>query len=114
MYQMVIILPATLDLKKFDEGWPEFLEKAEQMPGLIQESVTRFDQVLFGEGNIQRFYSFSFNDRESLEQALTTEVGEKAGNILHIISNGNITILSGEYQTDTMNRINSFSSQTGD
>jgi hypothetical protein len=114
MYQMVIILPAALDINMFDEGWPEFLEMAEQMPGLIQESVTRFDQVLFGEADIQRIYSFSFNDRQSLEQALTTEVGEKAGNILHAISNGNIIILSGDYQTDTLDRINSFSSHTGD
>jgi hypothetical protein len=114
MYQMVIILPSTLNLKTFDEGWPEFLKLAEQMPGLIRESVTRFDQVLFGSSDVQRLYTFSFSDRQSLEQALTTEVGEKAGNLLHTISNGSLTILAGDYQTDTLDRINSFSSSSGD
>ena len=103
-----------LDLKTFDEGWPEFLELAEQMPGLIQESVTRFDQVLFGSGDIQRFYAFSFKDRQALEEALTTEIGEKAGKLLHIISGGNLTILAGDFQSDTLDRISSFSSSTGD
>ena len=110
MYQMVIILPANLDLKLFDEKWPHFLEAAEQMPGLIQESVTRFDQVLFGSSEIKRLYTFSFKDRPSLENALTSPSGEKAGDILHSIAGGKITILSGDYQTDSLDRIQSFSS----
>jgi hypothetical protein len=110
MYQMVIILPANLDLKSFDEEWPDFLEAAEQMPGLLQESVTRFDQVLFGSSEIQRLYTFSFKDRLSLKNALTSPAGEKAGDILHTISGGRITILSGDYQIDTLDRIQSFSS----
>ena len=114
MYQMVIILPSTLDIKKFDERWPEFLEVAEQMPGLIQESVTRFDQVLFGSSDVLRLYTFSFKDRQSLEQALTTQVGEKAGSLLHSITGGNVTILAGDYQSDTLDRINSYSSSSGD
>jgi len=114
MYQMVIMLPANLDLKRFDEGWPDFLEAAEQMPGLLQESVTRFDQSFFGTGEIQRLYTFSFKDRLSLENALTSQAGEKAGNILHSISGGNISILAGDHQTDSLERIQSFSSSPED
>lgn len=111
---MVIILPSNLDTKFFDLGWPDFLEAAEQMPGLIQESVTRFDQSLFGSSEIQRFYTFSFKDRLSLENALTSQAGEKAGNILHSISGGNISILAGDHQTDSLERIQSFSPSSDD
>ena len=114
MYQMVIILPTNLDIKRFDEGWPDFLGAAEKMPGLIQESVTRFDQSLFGDINIQRFYTFDFRDRQSLENALTSKVGEKAGDILHVISGGNISILAGEHHIDSLERIHSFSSAKDD
>ena len=107
---MVLILPLNLDTKRFDEGWPDFLEVAEQMPGLIQESVTRFDQSLFGSSEIQRLYTFSFKDRHSLENALTSQAGEKAGDIRHSISGGNISILAGDHQTDSLERIQSFSS----
>ena len=114
MYQMVIILPLDLDLNRFENGWPDFLEAAEQMPGLIQESVTRFDQSFFGSRDIQRIYTFSFMDRTSLEEALTSPAGEEAGNILHNISGGKLSILSGDYQTDTLDRIQTFSKSPED
>jgi hypothetical protein len=106
---MVIILPESLDLNQFDKGWPAFLKLAEKMPGLIQESVTRIDQVLYGSEKIQRIYTFSFQDRQSMEQALTTGVGEEAGKILHQITNGEISILAGANLTDNLDRIHSFS-----
>ncbi len=109
MYQLIILLPAGLDLQSFDEGWPQFLDIAEQLPGLIRESITRFDQVLYGSETIQRMYTFSFQDKKSLEIALISEAGQKAGNLLHNLSGGNITILTGGYQSDTLDRIQSYS-----
>ncbi len=111
MYQLIILLPTGLDLHAFDEGWPQFLAVAEQMPGLIQESITRVDRVLFGSDIFQRFYTFGFPDKKSLELALISEEGQKAGNLLHVLSGGNITITTGFHQSDTLNRIQSYSSQ---
>ena len=108
MYQLIILLPTGLDLHSFDEGWPQFLDIAEQMPGLIQESITRFDQILYGSETIQRIYTFSFHDKKSLENALVSEQGQKAGNLLHFLSGGNITILTGDHQSDTLDRIQSY------
>ena len=109
MYQLIILLPAGLDLQAFDEGWPQFLEMAERLPGMIRESITRFDQVIYGSENIQRMYTFSFPDKKSLESALVSESGQKAGNLLHELSGGNITILTGDHQSDTLERIQSYS-----
>jgi hypothetical protein len=114
MHQLIILLPAGLDLRSFDEGWPEFLEIAEQMPGLIQESVTRFNQVLFGTGVFQRMYSFSFKDPKSLEKALLSEAGQQAGNILHMMGGENLIILTAEYQADSLSHIQSYSASGDD
>jgi len=109
MYQLIILLPTGMDLLSFDEGWPQFLEIAERMPGLIRESITRFDQVLYGTETIQRMYTFSFPDKQSLKTALTSETGQKAGNFLHTLSGGKMTLLTGEHQSDTLDRIKSYS-----
>jgi hypothetical protein len=105
MYQLIILLPTDLDMSTFDQGWPAFLKEAEQMPGLVQESVTRVDRVLYGSQSLERMYSFTFADKDSLENALLSPAGEKAGSILHELSGGRLTILTGEFKTDTLERI---------
>ena len=110
MYQLILLVPKDVDLIKFDDGWPDFLKSAERMPGLIQESVIRFDQVLYGTQEYQRIYLFSFADRQSLEKALFSSAGEKSGDILHKISAGKIIILTGIMQSDSLAHIQNHSS----
>ena len=108
MYQLILLIPNEVDIVKLDDGWPEFLKSAEQMPGLIQESIIRFDQVIHGTQEYQRIYLFSFPDRNSLENALLSPEGERAGDILHKISAGKITILTGISQSDTLSNIQNY------
>ena len=110
MHQLILLVPNDVDLIKFDDGWPDFLKSAEQMPGLIRESVIRFDQVLYGTQEFQRIYLFSFADRQSLENALLSPSGEKSGDILHKISAGKIIILTGIMQSDSITHIKDHSS----
>lgn len=110
MYQLLLLIPLSVDLQTFDEGWPSFLENAEQMPGLIKESVTRIDRCLYGQNFLQRIYCFSFTDQESLEKALLSPPGEKAGRILHEITGGNLILLNGEAKEDSLDHIHSLSS----
>jgi hypothetical protein len=104
-YQLLILIPLTVEIQSFDEGWPEFLNAAEQMPGLIEESVNRIDDCIYGQNFLRRIYSFSFEDKPSLEQALTSPSGEKAGKILHLITQGNMFLISGEYKRDLLKNI---------
>jgi len=112
MYQLLILLPIKIDINSFDEKWPSFLKEAEQMPGLMKESITRIERCLFGHNTIRRIYSFQFEDQSSLDNALTSPAGEKAGNILHQITGGDMILLSGEFQEDSLDRIQSISYPT--
>ncbi len=109
-YQLLILIPLTVEIQSFDEGWPEFLKSAEKMPGLIQESVNRVDNCIYGQNYLRRIYSFSFNDRSSLEKALLSPAGEEAGKLLHKITRGNMILLSGEYKQDSLEHIREISS----
>lgn len=109
-YQLIILIPLTVEIQAFDEGWPEFLQSAEKMPGLIMESVIRIDNCLYGQNFLRRMYSFSFEDKSSLEKALISPPGEKAGDILHRITQGNLILLSGEYKQDSLENIREITS----
>lgn len=104
-YQLLILIPLTVEIQSFDEGWPEFLNSAEQMPGLIKESVVRIDNCIYGQNLLRRIYSFSFENRSALEKALLSPSGEKAGETLHKITRGDMILLSGEFNEDSLGNI---------
>ena len=108
MYQLILLIPSTVYLKTFDDKWPTFLEVAEQMPGLIRESVALVDQSIYGQESIRRIYTFSFQDKAALEGALVSPPGEKAGKLLHELTGGNVTLLIADFQEDTLDHIQSF------
>ena len=96
-----------MDINTFDEGWPDFLKAAEGMEGMIRESVSRIDRCIFGKNDFQRIYSFQFHDKSSFEQALTSPPGQKAGNIIHEITGGEVLLISGTFQEDSLSHIQS-------
>lgn len=108
MYQLIILIPIRVNINSFDEGWPDFLEAAEEMDGLIRESISRIDRVIYGQNNIRRIYRFLFRDKSSFEKALVSPPGEKAGKIIHKLTGGDVIILSGTFQEDTLDRIQSW------
>jgi len=108
MYQLVLLIPTSVNLEKFDETWPSFLKVAEQMPGLIKESVSRVDQLIYGSEFISRIYTFTFPDQESLEKALVSNPGERAGQLIHDLTDGKVILLTARYQEDFLNHIQSF------
>jgi hypothetical protein len=111
MYQLILLIPTSVDIKSFDEGWPSFLEAIEQMPGLLRESVSRVDQLLYGQELFHRIYTFSFPDQKTLEKSLVSSPGEKAGKIIHDLTGGRVTLMTAEFQEDSLDNIKSFTSQ---
>ena len=111
MYQLILLIPASVDINLFDEGWPSFLEAIEQMPGLLRESVSRVDQLLYGQEYFHRIYTFSFPDQKTLEKSLVSSPGEKAGKLIHDLTGGRVTLLTAEFQEDSLDHIQSFPPQ---
>ena len=107
MYQLILIIPTSVDLFKFDKGWPLFLDAVEDMPGLISESFTRIDRHIYGQSTISRIYSFCFKDQETLDNSLLSTSGEKAGKIIHDLSEGQVILLTGELREDSIHNIRS-------
>ena len=108
MYQLLILIPTTVNISAFDEGWPGFLEAAESMNGLVRESVSRIDRDIYGQNNIRRIYSFLFHDKSSFDKALVSPPGENAGKIIHEITGGDVILLSGTLHEDSLDHIQSW------
>jgi hypothetical protein len=105
MYQLLILLPLDVDINAFDEGWPKFLRLAEKLQGLQKETISRIDRGIYGHNQIQRIYSFIFNDKYAFEKALTSPEGEQAGKLIHQISGGKVILLSSHYLEDSLDNI---------
>jgi hypothetical protein len=108
MHQLILLIPTSINLDQFDQGWPRFLKAAEKMPGLIKESLTQINHHLYGDQSFHRIYCFSFPDQETLEKSLVSEPGEIAGKIIHDLTDGKIILLIGEYREDTIDNIKSY------
>lgn len=108
MQSLIIILPDSVDLEQLDQSWPSFLQAAENMPGLIKESVTVITEALSGISSISRIYTFFFEDNPSLVQALSSPQGEKAGKLIHQLSGGKAIILTGQYREDSLENLKKY------
>lgn len=108
MYQLLILIPQEIDEELFHQLWPEFLHHAERMPGLISEGVDRVDSVLYGTRTFSRMYSFTFPDKQTLQEALSSEVGETAGNLIHQCTGGQATLLITDHRQETADQLRRF------
>jgi hypothetical protein len=113
MYQLVLLIPQEVDESGFDQSWPVFLNHAENMPGLIRETTGLVEDVLYGKDAFRRIYTFTFPDKEALHQALASEPGEKAGQLIHELTGGQITILITHHREDHLEHIRSYRSEAG-
>lgn len=113
MYQLVLLIPHEIDEATFDQLWPAFLDQVEKMPGLIRESADMVEEVLYGKDSLRRVYTFTFPDKETLHQALSSEPGEKAGEMIHRLTGGQVTILITNHREDRLDHIRRYRSETG-
>ncbi len=97
MYKLVIIIPQQADAPAFHRLWPQFLEVARAMPGLLRDSHTRPHVHLYGAARLEMAHEFFFEDLHALEAALLSETGQAAGSLLQKITAGNLTLLIAEH-----------------
>ena len=111
MYSLLLLIPNQINQEKFDRGWPSFLHQAEKMPGMLKETATLIDQKLTGVQSYSRLYTFHFSDKDSLHRALSSPPGQKAGELIHTISEGKALIFTGDFREDQLANLHPSPSQ---
>lgn len=104
MYKLIILIEAQEDSEGFERRWPEFLAAAERMPGLLREVTARVDRVLRG-SHIQMQHELYFESLKAAADAMGSEAGEQAGQILQAISGGKVTLLLADHTQDELPNI---------
>lgn len=101
MQKLVILIYVPVEDEIFEAGWPEFLRHAELMPGLLRESTSRVGHVLFGETAPTVIHELFFESLGSLEHAMQSENGGKAGAILQRITQSRFALMFADHHEDT-------------
>ena len=105
MQKLVILVETSEDEARFDELWPQFLHFAERMPGLLRESTSRVDQVLYGKYPVFLMHELFFNSVEDIQKAMSTPEGRAAGEVLQRMTGGRITLFLADHKEDDLENI---------
>ena len=105
MYKLVILIEPQLDILRFEDSWPKFLEYAEKMPGLIRETTSRVDRVLAGNCMVEKVHELYFESMEAALEAMASPDGQAAGKILQAMTGGNMTLMLAHHLEDELENI---------
>jgi hypothetical protein len=105
MHKLVILIQELEDPSPLEDGWPQFLHWAEQMPGLQREVTSRVSQTLFGDVTYRLVHELIFTDAQSAYNALSSPEGQAAGRTLQSITNGRVTLFFADHMEDTIENI---------
>ncbi len=105
MYKLIILIPYPENNSQFDKRWPEFLAEAERMPGLIRETTSRIDRVVFGDYPVHIMHELYFDSLKAAAEAMGSLEGEKTGAILQEITNGKVCLLLADHTQDELSNI---------
>jgi hypothetical protein len=107
MYKLVILVEPQDDWEAFEQAWPEFLQRAERMPGLIRETSSPVDRLLHGHYHVGFIHELYFESRGAAQAAMTSLEGQEAGKVLQVITGGGVTLLLAEHLEDELANIQS-------
>ena len=93
MHKLIILIHEDCETGRLVEHWPRFLRLAEQMPGLLRETTSWVDGVIYGKYGVQKIHELYFASRQALEEAMRSPVGEQAGQTLAWITEGRSSVL---------------------
>lgn len=112
MFKLIILIEPDINQETFFEGWPRFLEHAEQMPGLKRFVTAPVHQAIFGSYSPLMVHELHFESQSALEAALASEHGTAAGKILQAITGGNISLLMAAHLEDSGENLRRFRQKT--
>ncbi|NMC14534.1 MAG: EthD family reductase [Chloroflexi bacterium] len=105
MHKLVIVIEQMNDSSAFDEAWPGFLHLAESMPGLLRETFSRVDAILFGKTLPGLIFELYFDSPESARAAMASPAGREAGRLLQQITGGRVSLFLADHKENTPGNI---------
>lgn len=114
MYKLVILIDTSGDMSSIEDVWPQFLHYAENMPGLLRETTSRVDTVLFGEQKFTLMHELYFETREQAQQAMISPPGQNAGKLLQSMTQGRLVLFFADHKEDELENIRKYRAEKGD
>lgn len=108
MYKLVILIEPQIDLSAFERVWPEFLKRAEEMPGLLRETTSHVDRLLHGHYHVSMVHELYFESMQAALDAMSSPEGERAGKVLQTITTGKVTLLLADHLEDELANIKQY------
>jgi uncharacterized protein (TIGR02118 family) len=105
MHKLMIVIPPNIISPEFDTDWPEFLQQAESMPGLLRESTVRVTGSLYGTQEIDTIHELYFESLADLQNAMGSPEGLAAGQIIQQLTQGRMTLLIAEHHEDDIENL---------
>jgi len=114
MHKLVILIESLEDWQSFEAEWPRFLHLAENMPGLRMEAISRVENFLYGNAQYMKMHELFFDSLESAEGALSSSEGQAAGQLLHQLTGGRMTLFIAEHKQDDLKNIQRYKESNED
>jgi len=108
MFKLIILIEPEIKQETFFEGWPLFLEQAEQLPGLKKFVTAPVHQAMYGSYSPLMVHELHFESQPALEAALASEHGTAAGKILQAITGGKVSLLMAAHLEDSGENLRRF------
>lgn len=105
MFKLVILVEPQLDWLKFEQDWPKFLAVAENMPGLVRESSSPVHHKIHGNFSVSYIHELYFESLQALKDAMASEAGQQAGEVLQEVTGGMVTLLFTDHLEDELSNI---------
>lgn len=107
MHKLIILIDPLEDWTTFENAWPEFLHRAESMPGLLRESTSRVNLVLLGTG-YARMHELFFESLSAVQEAMASEPGKATGRLLQEMTGGKMSLMIAECHEDSIENIQKY------
>lgn len=105
MHKLVILIDALSEENAFAELWPQFLQFAERMPGLIREATCHVEHNLYGSCRATLIHELYFDSADAVQEAMSSPEGRAAGELLQRMTGGQMSLLITAHLEDELENI---------
>lgn len=103
MHKLTILFRTPPDISAFEEAWSHnFVPFAEAMPGILRVEVSHIEGSPTGPAEFYKTHEFYFADRATMDAALRSDSGTRAGYTLRQFAHGLYTLLFADVMEDVV------------